>query len=187
MCSHGRIAKTSHSVNRKVLAWYNRRWTTIYHTKESALFAHKTRYDNRIRTVNTETDDGGSTTDAKTEQKPTVVERTYTQKELDGILARKLADKEAEAAKAKAASETAEQLAQRKYEEGIAKGRVEALRQSVASEYGIDPSILPEDPDKIDEFKKGIDAYVTGHMKVVPSLNKQQANLPTFVTGVLNA
>lgn len=187
MCSHGRIAETSHSVNRKVLAWYNRRWTTIYHTKESALFAHKTRYDNRIRTVNTETDDGGSTTDAKTEQKPTVVERTYTQKELDGILARKLADKEAEAAKAKAASETAEQLAQRKYEEGIAKGRVEALRQSVASEYGIDPSILPEDPDKIDEFKKGIDAYVTGHMKVVPSLNKQQANLPTFVTGVLNA
>ena len=151
------------------------------------MFIHKTRYYNRIRTVNTETDGGGSTTDAKTEQKPTVVERTYTQKELDGILARKLADKEAEAAKAKAASETAEQLAQRKYEEGIAKGRVEALRQSVASEYGIDPSILPEDPDKIAEFKKGIDAYVTGHMKVVPSLNKQQANLPTFVTGVLNA
>ena len=151
------------------------------------MFASKTRYDNRIRTVNTETDGGGSTPDPKPEQKATVVERTYTQKELDGILARKLADKEAEAAKAKAASETAEQLAQRKYEEGIAKGRVEALRQSVANEYGIDPSLLPEDPDKIDEFKKGIDAYVTGHMKVVPSLNKQQANLPTFVTGVLNA
>ena len=151
------------------------------------MFVHKTRYYNRIRTVNTETDGGGSTPDPKTEQKPTVVERTYTQKELDGILARKLADKEAEAAKAKAASENAEELAKRKYDEGLAKGRVEALRQSVASEYGIDPSILPEDPDKIDEFKKGIDAYVTGHMKVVPSLNKQQANLPTFVTGVLNA
>ena len=151
------------------------------------MFAHKTRYDNRIRTVNTETDDGGSTTDAKTEQKPTVVERTYTQKELDGILARKLADKEAEAAKAKAASETAEELAKRKFEEGVAKGRIEAQRQSVASEYGIDPSILPEDPDKLEEFKKGIDAYVTGHMKVVPSLNKKQADLPSFITGVVNA
>lgn len=150
------------------------------------MFAHKTRY-RRIRTVDTETDGGGNATDAKTEQKPTIVERTYTQKELDGILARKLADKEAEAAKAKAASETAEQLAKRKYEEGLAKGRIEALRQSVAGEYGIDPNILPEDPDKLDEFKKGIDAYVTGHMKVVPSLNKQQADLPKFVTGVLNA
>ena len=151
------------------------------------MFAHKTRYDNRIRTVNTETDDGGSTTGPKPEQKATVVERTYTQKELDGILARKLADKEAEAAKAKAASETAEELAKRKFEEGVAKGRVEALRQSVAGEYGIDPALLPEDPDKLDEFKKSIDAYITGHMKVVPSLNKQQANLPSFITGVLNA
>ena len=151
------------------------------------MFASKTRYDNRIRTVDTETDGGGSTDDAKTEQKPTIVERTYTQKELDGILARKLADKEAEAAKAKAASETAEELAKRKYEEGVAKGRIEAQRQSVAGEYGIDPSILPEDPDKIDEFKKGIDAYVTGHMKVVPSLNKKQADLPDFITGVVNA
>ena len=161
------------------------------------MFASKTRYDNRIRTVNTETDGGGSTPDPKPdgggstpdpkpEQKATVVERTYTQKELDGILARKLADKEAEAAKAKAASETAEQLAQRKYEEGIAKGRVEALRQSVANEYGLDPALLPEDPDKLDEFKKSIDSYVTGHMKVVPSLNKQQANLPSFITGVVN-
>ena len=150
------------------------------------MFTHKTRYDNRIRTVNTETDGGGSTTDPKPEQKATVVERTYTQKELDGILARKLADKEAEAAKAKAASENAEQLAQRKYEEGLAKGRIEAQRQSVANEYGLDPSILPEDPDKLDEFKKSIDSYVTGHMKVVPSLNKQQANLPSFITGVVN-
>ena len=151
------------------------------------MFAHKTRYDNRIRTVNTETDGGGNTPDQKPEQKATVVERTYTQKELDGILARKLADKEAEAAKAKAASETAEQLAQRKYEEGLAKGRIEAQRQSVANEYGLDPTLLPEDPDKLDEFKKRIDAYVTGHMKVVPSLNKQQANLPSFITGVINA
>lgn len=150
------------------------------------MFTHKTRYNNRIRTVNTETDGGGNTTDQEPEQKPTVVERTYTQKELDGILARKLADKEAEAAKAKAAIETAEQLAQRKYEEGLAKGRIEAQRQSVANEYGLDPSILPEDPDKLEEFKKSIDAYVTGHMKVVPSLNKQQANLPSFITGVLN-
>ena len=152
------------------------------------MFTPKTRY-NHILTVDSGSEGGGSdaTDNTETKPKPTIVERTYTQKELDGILARKLADKEAEAAKAKAASETAEQLAQRKYEEGIAKGRVEALRQSVASEYGIDPSLLPEDPDKIDEFKKGIDAYVTGHMKVVPSLNKQQANLPTFVTGVLNA
>ena len=158
----------------------------MYHTKESALFAHKTRYHHTL-TVDSGAEGGGSDTTAKPDPKPTIVERTYTQKELDGILARKLADKEAEAAKAKAASETAEELAQRKYEEGIAKGRVEALRQSVAGEYGIDPSILPEDPDKIDEFKKGIDAYVTGHMKVVPSLNKQQADLPAFVTGVVNA
>ena len=152
------------------------------------MFTPKTRY-NHILTVDSGSEGGGSdaTDNTETKPKPTIVERTYTQKELDGILARKLADKEAEAAKAKAASETAEELAQRKYEEGIAKGRVEALRQSVASEYGIDPSILPEDPDKLEEFKKGIDAYVTGHMKVVPSLNKQQANLPTFVTGVLNA
>ena len=150
------------------------------------MFAHKTRYDNRICTVNTETDGGGSTPDPKPEQKATVVERTYTQKELDGILARKLADKEAEAAKAKAASENAEQLAQRKYEEGLAKGRIEAQRQSVANEYGIDPSLLPEDPDKIDEFKKSIDAYVTGHMKVVPAINKKHADLPAFVTGVVN-
>ena len=150
------------------------------------MFAHKTRYDNRIRTVNTETDGGGSTPDAKTEQKPTVVERTYTQKELDGILARKLADKEAEAAKAKAASETAAELAKRKYEEGVAKGRIEARRQSVAEEYGLDPSLLPEDSDKLDEFKKGIDAYVTGHMKVVPALNKKHSDLPAFVTGVVN-
>ena len=150
------------------------------------MFTSKARY-HHILTVDTEAESGGSDATEKPETKPTIVERTYTQKELDGILARKLADKEAEAAKAKAASETAEQLAQRKYEEGIAKGRVEALRQSVASEYGLDPSILPEDHDKIEEFKKGIDAYVTGHMKVVPSLNKQQANLPTFVTGVLNA
>lgn len=150
------------------------------------MFAHKTRYDNRIRTVNTETDGGGSTPDPKPEQKPTITERTYTQKELDGILARKLADKEAEAAKAKAASENAEELAKRKYEEGIAKGRIEARRQSVASEYGLDPSLLPEDPDKLDEFKKGIDAYVTGHMKVVPALNKKHADLPAFVTGVAN-
>lgn len=150
------------------------------------MFAHKTRYDNRIRTVNTETDGGGNTPDQKPEQKATVVERTYTQKELDGILARKLADKEAEASKAKAASENAEQLAQRKYEEGLAKGRIEAQRQSVANEYGLDPTLLPEDPDKLEEFKKSIDSYVTGHMKVVPSLNKQQANLPSFITGVIN-
>lgn len=150
------------------------------------MFAHKTRYDNRIRTVNTETDSGGSIPDQKPEQKATVVERTYTQKELDGILARKLADKEAEASKAKAASENAEQLAQRKYEEGLAKGRIEAQRQSVANEYGLDPTLLPEDPDKLEEFKKSIDSYVTGHMKVVPSLNKQQANLPSFITGVIN-
>ena len=150
------------------------------------MFAHKTRYDNRIRTVNTETDGGGSIPDQKPEQKATVVERTYTQKELDGILARKLADKEAEASKAKAASENAEQLAQRKYEEGLAKGRIEAQRQSVANEYGLDPTLLPEDPDKLEEFKKSIDSYVTGHMKVVPSLNKQQANLPSFITGVIN-
>ena len=150
------------------------------------MFTNKTRYHN-IRTVDTETDGGGSTNDVKTEQKPTIVERTYTQKELDGILARKLADKEAEAAKAKAASETAEELAKRKFEEGVAKGRLEARRQSVASEYGIDPTLLPEDPDKLDEFKKGIDAYVTGHMKVVPSLNKKQADLPSFVTGIVNA
>lgn len=158
------------------------------HIKESALFTPKTRY-HHILTVDTGSEGGGSdsTADAKPEQKPAIVERTYTQKELDGILARKLADKEAEAAKAKAASETAEELAKRKYEEGIAKGRIEARRQSVASEYGIDPSILPEDSDKLDEFKKGIDAYVTGHMKVVPSLNKKQADLPSFVTGIVNA
>ena len=156
-------------------------------TKESAVFVSKTRYYNRIRTVDTPVEGGsGSNTDTKPEQKPAIVERTYTQKELDGILARKLADKEAEAAKAKAASETAEQLAQRKYEEGLAKGRVEAQRQSVASEYGLDPTLLPEDPDKLDEFKKSIDTYVTGHMKVVPSLNKKQADLPAFVTGVIN-
>jgi hypothetical protein len=150
------------------------------------LFTTKTRY-HHILTVDTEAESGGSTDATKPEPKPAIVERTYTQKELDGILARKLADKEAEAAKAKAASETAEELAKRKYEEGVAKGRIEARRQSVASEYGIDPSILPEDPDKLDEFKKGIDAYVTGHMKVVPSLNKKQADLPSFVTGIVNA
>jgi hypothetical protein len=150
------------------------------------LFTSKTRY-HHILTVNTEAEGGGSDAEDKPEQKPAIVERTYTQKELDGILARKLADKEAEAAKAKAASETAEELAKRKYEEGVAKGRIEARRQSVASEYGIDPAILPEDPDKLDEFKKGIDAYVTGHMKVVPSLNKKQADLPSFVTGIVNA
>ncbi len=153
------------------------------------MFTPKTRYYNRIRTVNTPAEGGGdSTADTNPEQKPkpTVVERTYTQKELDGILARKLADKNAETAKAKAASETAEQLAQRKYEEGLAKGRIEARRQSVANEYGIDPTLLPEDPDKLDEFKKSIDAYVTGHMKVVPSLNKKQADLPAFITGVIN-
>ena len=158
-------------------------------TKESAVFVSKTRYYNRIRTVDTPVEGGSdSTADDKPEpqQKPTIVERTYTQKELDGILARKLADKEAETAKAKAASETAEQLAQRKYEEGLAKGRIEAQRQSVANEYGIDPTLLPEDPDKLDEFKKSIDTYVTGHMKVVPSLNKKQADLPAFITGVIN-
>lgn len=152
------------------------------------MFTSKTRH-HHILTVDTGTEGSGSNTTDNTEPqpKPTVVERTYTQKELDGILARKLADKEAEAAKAKAASETAEELAKRKFEEGVAKGRIEAARQSVANEYGIDPSILPEDQDKLDEFKKGIDAYVTGHMKVVPSLNKKQADLPSFVTGVLNA
>ena len=152
------------------------------------MFLFKTRYHHSL-TVNTESEGGGSDTTDNTEPqpKPTIVERTYTQKELDGILARKLADKEAETAKAKAASETAEQLAQRKYEEGLAKGRIEAQRQSVANEYGLDPSILPEDPDKLDEFKKSIDSYVTGHMKVVPSLNKKQADLPAFVTGVINA
>lgn len=158
-------------------------------TKENALFTSKTRYNNQIRTITTPAEGGGdSTANTKPEQKPkpTVVERTYTQKELDGILARKLADKEAEAAKAKAASENAEKLAQRKYEEGIEKGRIEARRQSIASEYGLDPSLLPEDPDKLDEFKKGIDAYVTGHMKVVPSLNKKQADFPSFVTGITN-
>ena len=151
------------------------------------MFTSKTRY-HHIPTIDTGSEGGGdSTADTKPEPKPAIVERTYTQKELDGILARKLADKEAEAAKAKAASETAEELAKRKYEEGIAKGRIEARRQSVASEYGIDPDILPEDSDKLDEFKKGIDAYVTGHMKVVPSLNKKQADLPSFVTGIVNA
>ena len=156
------------------------------HIKESALFTPKTRY-HHILTVDTGAEGGGSDAEDNPEKKPTIVERTYTQKELDGILARKLADKEAEAAKAKAASETAEELAKRKYEEGLAKGRIEARRQSVASEYGIDPSILPEDPDKLDEFKKCIDAYVAGHMKVVPSLNKKQADLPSFVTGIVNA
>ena len=151
------------------------------------MFTPKTRY-HHILTVNTEAEGGSdNTAETKPETKPTIVERTYTQKELDGILARKLADKEAEAAKAKAASETAEELAKRKYEEGLAKGRLEARRQSVASEYGIDPTLLPEDPDKLDEFKKSIDAYVTGHMKVVPSLNKKQADLPSFVTGIINA
>lgn len=151
------------------------------------MFTPKTRY-HHIITVNTEAEGGSdNAAETKPEPKPTIVERTYTQKELDGILARKLADKEAEAAKAKAASETAEQLAKRKYEEGLAKGRIEAQRQSVASEYGLDPSILPEDPDKLDEFKKSIDSYVTGHMKVVPSLNKKQADLPSFVTGIVNA
>ena len=151
------------------------------------MFTNKTRY-RHILTVDSGAEGGGSnaTDNTDPQPKPTVVERTYTQKELDGILARKLADKEAEAAKAKAASETAEQLAQRKYEEGLAKGRIEAQRQSVASEYGLDPSILPEDPDKLDEFKKSIDSYVTGHMKVVPSLNKQKAKLPSFITGVIN-
>lgn len=149
------------------------------------MFTSKTRY-HHILTVDTVAEGGGSDAEDKPEQKPAIVERTYTQKELDGILARKLADKEAEAAKAKAARETAEELAQRKFEEGVAKGRIEALRQSVAGEYGIDPNILPEDPDKLDEFKKGIDAYVTGHMKVVPALNKKQADLPSFVTGVVN-
>ena len=152
------------------------------------MFTPKTRY-HHILAADTGAEGGGSdaTDNTEPQPKPTIVERTYTQKELDGILARKLADKEAEAAKAKAASETAEELAKRKFEEGVAKGRVEALRQSVAGEYGIDPSILPEDPDKLDEFKKGIDAYVTGHMKVVPSLNKKQADLPAFVTGIVNA
>ena len=151
------------------------------------MFLFKTRY-HHILTVNTESEGGGSDTTDNTEPqpKPTTTERTYTQKELDGILARKLADKEAEAAKAKAASETAEELAKRKFEEGVAKGRAEARRQSVADEYGIDPSLLPEDPDKLDAFKKGIDAYVTGHMKVVPALNKKHADLPAFVTGVVN-
>lgn len=150
------------------------------------MFTSKTRY-HHILAVDSGAEGGGSDAEDKPEQKPAIVERTYTQKELDGILARKLADKEAEAAKAKAASETAEELAKRKYEEGVAKGRIEALRQSVAGEYGIDPNILPEDPDKLEEFKKGIDAYVTGHMKVVPSLNKKQADLPAFVTGIVNA
>ena len=149
------------------------------------MFTNKTRY-HHILTVDSGAEGGGSDTTAKPEPKPTTTERTYTQKELDGILARKLADKEAEAAKAKAASETAEELAKRKFEEGVAKGRIEARRQSVAEEYGIDPSILPEDPDKLDEFKKGIDAYVTGHMKVVPAINKKQPDLPAFVTGVVN-
>jgi hypothetical protein len=149
------------------------------------LFTNKTRY-HHILTVNSGAEGGGSDTTAKPEPKPTTTERTYTQKELDGILARKLADKEAEAAKAKAASENAEELAKRKFEEGVAKGRIEARRQSVADEYGLDPSLLPDDPDKLDEFKKSIDAYVTGHMKVVPALNKKQANLPSFITGVVN-
>ena len=152
------------------------------------MFTPKTRY-HHILAVDSGAEGGGSdaTDNTEPQPKPTIVERTYTQKELDGILARKLADKEAEAAKAKAASETAEELAKRKFEEGVAKGRIEAARQSIAGEYGIDPSILPEDPDKLDEFKKGIDAYVTGHMKVVPSLNKKQADLPSFVTGIINA
>lgn len=149
------------------------------------MFTNKTRY-HHILTVNSGAEGGGSDTTAKPEPKPTTTERTYTQKELDGILARKLADKEAEAAKAKAASENAEELAKRKFEEGVAKGRIEARRQSVADEYGLDPSLLPDDPDKLDEFKKSIDAYVTGHMKVVPALNKKQANLPSFITGVTN-
>lgn len=149
------------------------------------MFTNKTRY-HHILTVNSGAEGGGSDTTAKPEPKPTTTERTYTQKELDGILARKLADKEAEAAKAKAASENAEELAKRKFEEGVAKGRIEARRQSVADEYGLDPSLLPDDPDKLDEFKKSIDAYVTGHMKVVPALNKKQANLPSFITGVVN-
>lgn len=152
------------------------------------MLTSKTRY-HHIVAVDSGAEGGGSdaTDNAEPQPKPTVVERTYTQKELDGILARKLADKEAEAAKAKAASETAEELAKRRFEEGVAKGRIEAQRQSVAGEYGIDPNILPEDPDKLEEFKKGIDAYVTGHMKVVPSLNKKQADLPDFITGVVNA
>ena len=104
------------------------------------MFTPKTRY-HHILTIDTGAEGGGSDTTAKPEPKtkPTTTERTYTQKELDGILARKLADKEAEAAKAKAASETAEELAKRKFEEGVAKGRIEARRQSVADEYGLDP------------------------------------------------
>ena len=149
------------------------------------MFTNKPRY-HHILTVDSGTESGGSDTTSKPEPKPTTTERTYTQKELDGILARKLADKEAEAAKAKAANETAEELAKRKFEEGVAKGRIEAQRQSVAEEYSIDPSLLPEDPDKLDEFKKSIDAYITGHMKVVPAINKKHADLPAFVTGVVN-
>ena len=148
------------------------------------MFAFTTRYDNRIRTVDTPAEGGSEPEKPAEPEKPT--ERMYTQKELDGILARKLADKEAEAAKIKAANETAEELAKRKYEEGLAKGRIEAARQSIAAKYNIDQSLLPDSQEGLDKFKDSLDAYVTGHMKVVPSLNKNEPQLPSFVTGVSN-
>lgn len=155
----------------------------------------------RIRFIETPAEGGGVAEDAKPEvenpvkpdaEKPTKgdkpEERVYTQAELDAIVGRR--DKKLEdLAKTVTDLQNAkpnEEEEQAKIEAAIAKGKLDAKRETVASQYGLDVSVLPDSAEALEKFTKGLNAYVQGHVKVVPGkhVNDDRGALPSFVKGV---
>ena len=133
-------------------------------------------------------------TEETNDTKPTVgsaESKIFTQEDVNGIIARRVAQKDAEIASAKAEADrlkaeqakTAEEIAAARAA-GVQEGVINARREAVAKQYGLDVSVIPDKPELIDKFETGLTAYSTSHMRVVPEIKNQQPKLPDFIAGV---
>lgn len=125
----------------------------------------------------------GSVGSAAAQQEPTI-----TQSQLDAIISRKLAKEREKLEAAQKAAEDARKLAEeaeRRVEEarekGISLGLLQAKRNSIAEQYGLSASLLPDDEKRLDEFEQQLAASLNSRTRVTPVTVEPASKTPDWM------
>lgn len=115
-------------------------------------------------------------------------EPTITQAQLDAIISRKLAKEREKLEAAQKAAEDAQKLAEETEarvnearEKGISLGLLQAKRNAIAEQYGLNADLLPADEDKLDAFEKQLAASINSRTRVTPVTVEPTTKTPDWM------
>lgn len=115
-------------------------------------------------------------------------EPTITQAQLDAIISRKLAKEREKLEAAQKAAEDARKLAEETEkrvnearEKGISLGLLQAKRNTIAEQYGLNAEFLPEDETRLEEFEKQLAASINSRTRVTPVTVEPATKTPDWM------